>query len=256
MLPAASPPTYYLYAPASLPASGPVRLLLVLHGMGGNGPDFAGAFTSMADRHGWLLAAPTFAYGDWRDPAQVRVEDVRLSQQLEALLADVPLRSGKAVRNRILLAGFSRGAQLADRFTYFHPEHVAAVASLSAGTYTVPWQAEPNTVAAPQPQPLLFPYGTADFPQVAGRPLDVDRLRQVPFWLSVGADDNNPADVPRQWDALLGQTRLERAVSFERALEQLHVSAQLTIFPHASHELTGAMTSGVDQFLAGMIQAA
>jgi acetyl esterase/lipase len=244
------PPTYWLYAPSTLPASGPVQLLLVLHGMGDNGPSFARAFLPLANRRGWLLAAPTFAYGDYFDPAQIRREDPSLSRQIEALLADVPARSSRAIRSQILVAGFSRGAQLADRFTYFHPDQVAAVASLSAGAYTMP----ETVVTGDSSAPLPLPFGTADFPSVIGHPLDMDHLRQVPFWLSVGGQDNNPADVPRQWDTLLGQTRLDRAVAYEHVLRDVRVPVQLTIYPGAKHQLTGLMTDGVDQFF-GAIEA-
>lgn len=242
-------PDYFVYQPASLPAKGPVRLMLVLHGMGGNGPDFASAFTSVADRHGWLLAAPTLAYGDWRNPDNVRTEDVRLSQQLEALLLDLPQRTGRTLKTGVLLAGFSRGAQMADRFAYLYPGQLAAVASLSAGTYTLPWSTASGISGS---EALDFPFGTADLAQVAGHALNVASLRQVPFWLSVGAEDTNPADVPRQWDTLLGQTRVERARSFEHALESVGVSVQLTIYPGAKHQVNRSMTDGVDQFFGAM----
>lgn len=245
-----TPPSYALYAPATLPTFGPVCLLLVLHGVGGNGPDFVNLFAPLADRHGWLLVAPTFVYGDWRDPVQVRSEDLKLSQQLEALVADVPSRSGRTIKDRILVAGFSRGAQLADRFVYFHPEQIAAVASLSAGTYTVPWTRLPSDGS----DPLPLPFGTADFPALIGHPLDMNHLRQVPFWLSVGGQDSDPSELPRQWDRLLGQTRLDRAVAFEHALQAVSVPVQLTIYPGVKHQLTGPMTDGVDQFF-GAIQS-
>ena len=60
-----SPPKYFLYVPPELPP-GPVRVLLALHGMGGNGSEFAKPFLPLAQAHGWILAAPTFGYGDWQ----------------------------------------------------------------------------------------------------------------------------------------------------------------------------------------------
>src|SRR6185437_14401199 len=187
----------------------PPRLLLTLHGMGGNGADFAQPLLPLAQQHGWIVASPTFVYGNWMDPSAVRGEDVRLDRQIEALLADVQWRSGHAIRGRVFAAGFSRGAQLADRFTLFHPEQVAAVASLSAGTYTLPEDsADVNGDGSPDDLPL--PFGTADMPQWVGHALDADGLRHVEFLVCVGADDNNPGDLPRQWDPLLGRTRVAR----------------------------------------------
>jgi pimeloyl-ACP methyl ester carboxylesterase len=242
------PPRYFLYVPPSLPAGAPARLLLVLHGIGGNGPDIARVFEPVAQEHGWIVAAPTFVYGDWRSPAAVRGEDVRLDRQLSALLDDVPWRSGHPLRGRLLLAGFSRGAQLADRFALFHPERVAAVASLSAGTYTLP-EDSADLDGDGEPDDLPLPFGTSDMTQWVGHALDANDLRRVHFLVCVGGDDTNPADLPRQWDPLLGSTRVSRAYVFEHALELLRVPAQLTVFPGAKHQLTAAMAVSAGTFL-------
>lgn len=242
------PPPYFLYVPAHLPAAAPARLLLVLHGIGGNGPDIARMFVPLAQEHGWILAAPTFAFGDWRNPAVVRSEDVRLGRQLAALLDDARWRSGHALRSRVFVAGFSRGAQLADRFALFHPERVAAVASLSAGTYTLP-EDSADVNGDGEPEDLPLPFGTSDMPQWVGHALDTADLRKVQFLVCVGGADTNAADLPRQWDPLLGSTRVSRAYVFEHTLEQLRVPAQLTVFPGATHQLTTPMAAKVGVFL-------
>jgi acetyl esterase/lipase len=241
------PPKYFLYVPPNLPSAAPARLLLALHGIGGNGPDMAKPFVTLAQEHGWILAAPTFAYGDWQNPAAVRGEDVRLGRQLMSLLDDVAWQSGHSLRSRVFVAGFSRGAQLADRFALFHPELVAAVASLSAGTYTLPEDAaDVDGDGAADDLPL--PFGTSDMTQWVGHPLDADSLRRVQFLVCVGGDDTNPSDLPRQWDVLLGRTRVARAQAFAQTLQLLRVPAQLHVFPGAKHQLTPAMASGVGAF--------
>ena len=245
------PPRYFLYVPPGLSSTAPARVLLTLHGMGGSGADFARSFMPLAQEHGWILASPTFAYGDWMNPSAVRAEDVRLDRQLEALLDDLQWQSGHRLRTRVFLAGFSRGAQLADRFALFHPERVAAVASLTAGTYTLPEDsADVNGDGSPDDLPL--PFGTSDMPRWVGHPLDSAGLRHVAFLVCVGADDTNPGDLPRQWDPLLGRNRVARAQTFARTLEGLKVPAQLTVFPGARHQLTPAMASRVGAFLAGV----
>lgn len=244
-------PSYFLYVPPGLPADQPVRLIIALHGMGGSGQDFGQAFVPSARAHGWILAAPTFQYGDWQNPTNVRVEDIALGRQLMAMLADVPWRSGHVLRSRVFLVGFSRGAQLADRFALFHPSHVAAVASLSAGTYTLP-QAERDLNGDGEADALPLPYGTADMSQWVGYPLDTDTLRRVSFLVSVGSEDTNAGDLPREWDPVLGRTRVARAQTFERVLEQLRVPARLSVIAGAKHQLTPAMTVGVDSFLASV----
>jgi hypothetical protein len=50
---------YTVQIPPGASAAEPLTVLLALHGMGGNGPDFARALTTKAARRGWLLVAPT-----------------------------------------------------------------------------------------------------------------------------------------------------------------------------------------------------
>jgi hypothetical protein len=79
---------------------------------------------------------------------------------------------------------------------------------------------------------------------------DPSELRSVPFWVAVGTNDTNPADVPRQYDPYLGDDRVDRARSFVAALSSLHVSAQLAVFADVPHALTPAMAGAAIDFLA------
>src|SRR5438552_3731151 len=66
----------YLRAPRGGTVPGkPVQVLLALHGMGGNGEDFSKELVEQADRYGWLIVAPTIAYGDWTNPGVVAREE-------------------------------------------------------------------------------------------------------------------------------------------------------------------------------------
>lgn len=242
------PPEYTLYSPPTLPAAGRLRLLIALHGIGGNGSDFIKAFMPVAAANGWLLAAPTFTYGNWFDPAVIRGEDILLCRQLMALIDDVRSQTRRTLMPRIYIVGFSRGAQLADRFALFQPDRVGAVGSLSAGTYTLPestWDVNGDGFG----DALPLPFGTADMADWLGHGLDTEALRSVRFWISVGGSDTNPSDLPRQWDSLLGRTRVARANAFDRALQSIDVPAQLTVYPGAPHQLTPSMAEGVSLFL-------
>ena len=97
-----------------------------------------------------------------------------------------------------------------------------------------------------------FPFGTADLARYTGRPLDLEGLRRVGFLIGVGVNDNQPADLPRQWDPYLGTTRVERAQTYYRALTGLGVPAQITVFPDSIHFETDAMRSRAMSFLAGL----
>src|SRR6267378_1042735 len=127
-------PSVYLHLPKELPTTQPVQVLVALHGMGGNGEQFAANFLKDAERNHWLIVAPTIDYGDWTDPAQVAREDPRLIRWLAGYLEHLDLYAGVPVKPRVLLLGHSRGAQLAHRFAFFEPQRVLAVAALGVGT--------------------------------------------------------------------------------------------------------------------------
>ena len=71
-------PSIYVHVPKDHPAEAPLQVLVALHGLGGNGEQFASSLLAEADRNNWLLVAPTINYGDWTDPTQVAGEDPRL----------------------------------------------------------------------------------------------------------------------------------------------------------------------------------
>ncbi len=233
----------WVRAPDGVRRGDALRVLVALHGMGGNGPDFAGDLVSEADRNGWLLIAPTIDYGDWRDPNQVAQEDADLTRWLSNYLQALPAQTGFRALPRVLLFGHSRGAQLAHRMALFYPERVLAVAALSAGTYTVPM------AQSSQGKPLLFPFGTGDVQKYTGRAWNRVALRSVNFWVAVGAEDSNAADVPRQWDPYIGSTRVQRARAFSDALTSAGDRALLVLYPGAKHGLTPEMRQGAYTFL-------
>src|SRR5262249_39769846 len=174
--------------------------------------------------YGWMLIAPTIDYGDWQNPLQVAAEDPKLITALANYLDALPQTTGYSVRRQGLLLGHSRGAQLAHRFAEFRPDKGLAVAGLSAGTYTL------RAAAAPQGSVLSFPFGIKDLDRYGGKAFNPGNFGDVQFWVGVGGEDNNPADVPRQWDAFEGTTRVQRAQAFETAVRQLGGGAILKIF--------------------------
>jgi hypothetical protein len=121
---------------------------------------------------------------------------------------------------------------------------VLGVAALSAGTYTLPGSG------------MGFPYGLRDLASYnAGHGFDASRFDDVPFWLGVGGEDTNPADVPHQWDGLEGSTRVQRAQAFESALHELNVHAQLRVFSGVTHDLTSDMRASACSFLSRVATA-
>jgi predicted esterase len=238
-------PNYFLHVPPSLPTDRPVQLLVAVHGFGGQGPAFAAQFLSAADANQWLLVGPTLTYTSLADPVVTRDEDLQAAQDLVAILADVPQRSGRVISGRVLLVGFSRGGSMAERFALLHPELVQAVAALSGGAYTLPQRCMTQNGTV---QRLPLPLGTADLSSFIGNSLNVDAFVPIPFWLSVGADDTQP--VPSSYDNALGLTRVDRGAALQQSLTAFGVQSQFTVYPGIGHAVSDEMVRASSTFLA------
>jgi poly(3-hydroxybutyrate) depolymerase len=235
----------YVYVPpGALERVEPLQVVFALHGVGDEGKRFCQGFLNAAERNGWVVVAPTFKYRNWMDPATVAEDDVALTAELDEMLDSMATRLGHPVRRRAMLLGFSRGAQLAHRFALVYPERTRAVAAVSAGTYTYPGKAFEGGAPA-----LAFPYGTADLEARTGHAIDAKLLGGVPFWIAVGGADVNAQDVPRQWDSLFGETRLQRATRFASTLVGAGIPASLTVFPGIGHGMTPEMLKGAASFM-------
>lgn len=239
---------YAFYPPTNPPTDRPMQILVVLHGMGGNGPDFAKPVLSAADANGWAVLAPTMPYRDYRDPDLVR-RDGELLPRLKALIDALPERTGLQLEPRVLFFGFSRGSQESHRFSFMFPESTLGVAGMSAGSYTLPRKTFGEKT---QEQALLYPYGIGDVATICGSAFDPEATRKVDYWIAVGGRDNRNDDVPRQFDRYLGINRVERAQGFVTALQQLGADASLTVYPGVGHEVTAQMQDDALRFLASL----
>jgi predicted esterase len=236
----------YVYTPSNAARiDRPLQVVFALHGMGSEGRGFCQSFLSAAERNGWVIVAPTFSYRNWKDPVVVAEDDVALTQALVELLDSMPQRIGHAISKRAILFGFSRGAQLAHRFALAFPERTSAVAAMSAGTYTLPRALSREAGG----EPLNFPYGTADLGRRVGHVANGADLARIPFWIAVGGEDDRADDVPRQWDTLLGKTRLQRADAFAQALNASGARATLDIYPALGHTMSAEMIRGATAFM-------
>ena len=240
---AADPLPTYTFVPPPAPTGQPVRLVVALHGMGGNGADMAAMLGSQVGERGWALLAPTMPYRDYRDPELVR-RDGELLPRLRSLIDALPARTGLTFQPRVLLFGFSRGSQEAIRFSLMFPDYTLGVAGLSAGSYTLPSMAGADGTA------LKYPYGTADVDTICGQKFDAAATQKVAYWIGVGGSDTKAEDVPRAWDQFVGTNRVERAKRYVEILQQFGAKANLEIFPGAGHEVTGPMQEQAVKFLS------
>ena len=237
---------YFLYIPTNAAARGPLQVLVTVHGMGGNGAGFCQNFINRAEQDGWIIVSPTFKYQDYRDPNLVLQDESHMLPHLKQILDALPAKTGLPIKDKVLLYGFSRGAQIVHRFAEFYPDRTLAVALFSAGSYTLPTAA--MNVNGTQAT-LNFPFGVADIQKYTDAPFNGAAFRQVPFFLGVGGADSNGADTPRAWDPYLGTTRIARAQAFESALTNLGLDSSLTVFPNVSHNVTNDMRGQAMSFL-------
>ena len=229
-----------LFVPASVTgpdAPAPTALVLALPGLGGIGRPLADGLSDAAESHRWLVLAPSPIYE--RQDESFSVADLRVDDEILQLLDLVRRTAPRPTAQRIFVVGFSRGAQTAHRFALRHPDLVAAVASLSAGSYTMP-----NSE-------LDYPLGVGHFATFnGGHVFDPVALRSVRFLIGVGDADTSLAAVPADWNAVGGTTRVERAQRFAGALRTLAVPVRLEIFPGVGHVLTPDMLTSAEEWFA------
>jgi predicted esterase len=232
------------YVPRTV-SPAPARVLLLLHGMGGDGPSFAADVLPASWSQDWIVLAPTVIYHGYLDAAEVKADDARNLPALAAFANRLPALLDRPVDRHMLLLGFSRGGQTAHRFALAYPDDVRAVATLSSGSYTLPsvdWPIGSHL-------PAVVPFGVADQAMLYGQPFDLVKLRAIPFFIGVGADDNRTGDVARAWDRYEGTDRVDRARAFAAVLAGLRVGATLRLYPGAVHQVTRPMIDDVLAFL-------
>jgi len=233
----------YIHVPPQAAQHQPLRILLVLHGMGARGDAFAQSLINTTDSTNWVVVAPTMPYRDYMNLTQLMEDDLKISHMLDRLLNSLPSRLNLKLRQHILVYGFSRGAQLAERFALIHPERIESVVTISGGSYTLP------LATGNDKTPMLFPFGIGDLEKHQGHPLDWESYKRISFWVAVGERDTQPTDVPRAFDPFLGKTRVERAAAFAKSLSALGIDAHLVYFPNTGHEVTVEMRKSALQFL-------
>jgi branched-chain amino acid transport system substrate-binding protein len=234
--------------PAAAELGKPLPVLVALHGMFSNGGDFGNALLEFAQRNQIVLIAPTFNYNvNYKDPEIITNEDLELTARLTQVFKQLPEAIGLKVQDKVLLFGFSRGAQLAHHFAMFYPNQISGVAVLSAGAYTLP-------LTDLNSQPLPFPFGLDNFEEVTHHNFDQAAFVKIPFDVQVGARDNDPTQVARPYDRYIGNNRETRAVNFYHALIEIGVTAQFEVAPNTQHEVNAAQLQPAEQFLQRLLQ--
>lgn len=114
--------TFYAFVPGSLKASGPVPLIILLHGSGRNGLSLVEKWKGLAGREGFVIAGPDASNSrGWRTP-----EDGPdfIRDLVEALVQKYAVNP-----RRVYLFGHSAGAVFALEIAALESEYFAAAAA-------------------------------------------------------------------------------------------------------------------------------
>jgi hypothetical protein len=222
---------YFVWLPKDFDVNQIYWGLVVVHGGGGNGQTFwlTKYMRSVSDKMGLqaIIISPSFLKDD---PNAQRFPILGEGAFLKHILDKI--HSQYRLQSKILLTGYSRGAQFTHRFALWNPAIVQACAPLSAGSWTTPdgrflmfsigevinselFLASPkNSKDLPASQKSLFEYRVA---KVAGRPASPG-ARSVPFLVMCGILDE----------------RFEMAKEFARTLDSLGYTTK-TAWPRTPH---------------------
>jgi dienelactone hydrolase len=166
--------------------------------------------------------------------AKVDAGDVRYDLLLLALLDEVAIRWPAIDTSKIFLVGFSGGGQFVHRFMYLHPERVMA-ASIGA----------PGNTTAPDFE-KAWPAGLKDAENIFGKRPDLESLKQIKTFFSVGGEDNvsSAGKLARLFkgDAFgseeeADKTRVQRTTELVQQWRDVGVDVEFEIVPGAKHEM-------------------
>lgn len=223
---------FFFYRAKNEAPGGP--LVVSVHGIARNAAAHTYRLIDEAERNGLSILAPLFEkdlYGQYQqlhdDPSGVRA-DLALLDMLQAAG-----RLSRANTERILLFGFSGGAQFSHRFVFAHPKRVFSAVHVSAGWYTFPTETD------------RYPRGVK--PGRSAIDLDVISAFGVRQHVLVGEEDVDRDSSLRQnkWlDESQGRTRVERAGRWVDAMAAAAPSGEgpsFELLPGVAHRFAEAV---------------
>ena len=202
--------TAWLYTPTEKPDPAKTYWLVVgVHGVGTNGKGACGAAYLAKAFDDVIVLGPSFGQpkrveGAPRPPGMPRDSYQMSGPTHEAKLAALIAEVGKTwkLHPKIVVHGFSAGAQFAHRFAFKHPEQVAGVSAHSGGSWA---KLEGDDKINPAAKSILFA-------------------------VSCGEDDNGSGGPPGT------ATRIDGAKQFAENLKSLGFTLQLRTWPGVAHD--------------------
>jgi pimeloyl-ACP methyl ester carboxylesterase len=216
------------------------NVLVAVHGISRNAAEIALRFANDPAFAETTIIAPLFdraSFGQYQQLQPRKAGQTPADAALIALLDDIAAEHGIAT-DRFALFGFSGGAQMAHRFTMFHPGRVTRLCVVSAG-----WYSMPHT-------DMAYPYGIGDG---AGGAIVGAGFLDVPTTVVVGNRDTRVDASVRQEEIInlrQGRNRLRRARCYTRALSAYardhgkDSAPVLLTLPGMSHDFNQCVTEG------------
>ena len=226
------PRQFFLYRPASAHPGAP--LVISVHGIARNAATHAYRLMDEADRFGLTIAAPFFdkdLYGQYQ-----QLQDAKSGARSDLAvleIADAAARLTGANAEKLLMFGFSGGAQFTQRFVMAHPHRVASAVLVAAGWYTFPDVTQP------------YPYGIDMSAPELDIELDLRGMLEAPQHVMVGELDierDSSLRSSKRVDQMQGLTRVERARRWVAAMGEFYKhrnalgAPTLTMLPGVAHD--------------------
>lgn len=226
---------FFLYRPATERRGAP--LVVSVHGVARNAAAHAYRLMAEAERYGLTIVAPLFDKAQYGQYQQLMDPKTGARSDLAMLdIMDAAARLSSASVDKVLLFGFSGGAQFGHRFVMAHPERVASAVHAAAGWYTFPDTAAP------------YPLGVGGDEQPVM--LNLRGASRVPQHVMIGElDIERDASVRKteSLDRTQGRTRLERAFRWVEAMgafaqnDREGVAPTLQTLPGVGHSFSAAV---------------
>lgn len=159
----ASSRSYMVYRPAGAAEGKPLPLVIMLHGMHGNGivMSMISGFNELAEKNNFIVLYPD-AYGPLWNDGRVDMDSISFTSGIDDVqfiiqLIDSMVASSEVDPGRVYVAGFSNGGMMALRIGIAASDRIAAVASVAGLMPKHLSQVRPG-----RPVPFLMIHGTED----------------------------------------------------------------------------------------------
>jgi polyhydroxybutyrate depolymerase len=196
--------TYRLYIPPSLDPKQPAPLVVMLHGCGSTGDEFASIthFDEQAGAAGMVAVYPdglanfgpgfNHCWNEFLDPT-LADDFTFLSRLIDQLTKDLPID-----KNRIFVAGLQSGGHMAYTLACATPERIASIASISGGMPLDERKASMRCSDSKRAKPVsvMEMHGTADsfIPYDGGGGLGAGSIPDVvKYWATVDGCTGDPS---------------------------------------------------------------